>query len=58
MPLQTSCPYVFEDPYRPAHVLRAAYAKRLRERARRRKARQSGLEQPEELQVVGKELEE
>nr|XP_032604203.2 uncharacterized protein LOC115495139 isoform X1 [Taeniopygia guttata] len=26
---QTSCPYVFEDPYRPSHVLRQAYAERL-----------------------------
>ncbi|XP_068043989.1 coiled-coil domain-containing protein 81-like isoform X2 [Anomalospiza imberbis] len=28
---QTSCPYVFEDPYCPSHLLRKAYAKKLKE---------------------------
>lgn len=50
MPLQTSCPYVFEDPYRPAHVLRKAYAQQMRERER--------SEQPAELQLLRKILEE
>lgn len=50
MPLQTSCPYVFEDPYRPAHVLRKAYAQQLREREQ--------SEQPAELQLLRKILEE
>lgn len=56
--MQTSCPYVFEDPYRPPDLLRKAYSKKLKERARRRKAKRRGLEQPAELHFLRKVLEE
>ncbi|KAJ7415471.1 hypothetical protein WISP_78190 [Willisornis vidua] len=52
---QTSCPYVFEDPYRPSRLLRQAYAEKLKERGRSM-ARQSMLEQQEELQLLRKVL--
>lgn len=58
LPLQTSCPYVFEDPYRPPDILRKAYSRKLKERARQRKAKSSGLEQQAQLQFSSKVLEE
>ncbi|XP_017689050.1 PREDICTED: uncharacterized protein LOC108506487 [Lepidothrix coronata] len=54
---QTSCPYVFEDPYRPPYLLRKAYAEKLKEKGRST-ARQSTLEQQEELQLPRKVLED
>ncbi|XP_027528938.1 coiled-coil domain-containing protein 81-like, partial [Neopelma chrysocephalum] len=47
---KTSCPYVFEDPYRPPYLLRKAYAEKLKEKGR------STLEQQEELQLPRKVL--
>ncbi|XP_064568444.1 coiled-coil domain-containing protein 81 isoform X2 [Zonotrichia leucophrys gambelii] len=46
---KTSCPYVFEDPYRPPHVLRKAYAEKLKEMRQ---------QQEEESQLSGKVLED
>lgn len=57
LPLQTSCPYVFEDPYRPSHVLRKAYAQKLKEMGQST-ARQSASEQEAELRLLKKVLEE
>lgn len=57
LPLQTSCPYVFEDPYRPSHVLRKAYAQKLKEMGQST-ARQSTSEQEAELRLLKKVLEE
>ncbi|XP_051625418.1 coiled-coil domain-containing protein 81-like isoform X8 [Manacus candei] len=54
---ETSCPYVFEDPYRPPYLLRKAYAEKLKEKGRST-ARQSTLEQQEELQLPRKVLED
>ncbi|XP_068868176.1 uncharacterized protein [Aphelocoma coerulescens] len=54
---QTSCPYVFEDPYRPSHVLRKAYAKKLREMGQST-ARQSTSEQQAEFRLLKKVLED
>ncbi|XP_032540831.1 coiled-coil domain-containing protein 81-like [Chiroxiphia lanceolata] len=53
---QTSCPYVFEDPYRPPYLLRKAYAEKLKKG--QSTARQSTLEQQEELQLLRKVLED
>ncbi|XP_068868177.1 uncharacterized protein [Aphelocoma coerulescens] len=53
----TSCPYVFEDPYRPSHVLRKAYAKKLREMGQST-ARQSTSEQQAEFRLLKKVLED
>ncbi|XP_056345779.1 uncharacterized protein LOC130252337 [Oenanthe melanoleuca] len=47
---RTSCPYVFEDPYRPPHLLRKAYAQQLKERQR--------SEPPAEFQLLRKILED
>ncbi|TRZ14583.1 hypothetical protein HGM15179_012521 [Zosterops borbonicus] len=55
---QTSCPYVFEDPYRPPDILRKAYSRKLKERVRQRRAKSSGLEQQAQLQFSSKVLEE
>ncbi|XP_064272573.1 coiled-coil domain-containing protein 81-like isoform X2 [Passer domesticus] len=49
---QTSCPYVFEDPYRPSHILRKAYAEKLKEMG------QSASERQAESQLSRKVLEE
>lgn len=49
--MQTSCPYVFEDPYRPPHILRKAYAKKLKEMGQEQ-------QQQEESQLSEKVLEE
>ncbi|KAL9851911.1 coiled-coil domain-containing protein 81 [Geothlypis trichas] len=48
---QTSCPYVFEDPYRPPHILRKAYAKKLKEMGQEQ-------QQQEESQLSEKVLED
>ncbi|XP_023782355.1 uncharacterized protein LOC111929076 [Cyanistes caeruleus] len=54
---QTSCPYVFEDPYRPPHVLRKAYAEKLKE-MEQSTAGQSASEPQAECQLLRKILED
>lgn len=58
-PLQSPCRHLFEDPYRPPHLLRKAYAEKLKERLQEKErcqsaARQRASEQRAELHLPGR----
>lgn len=59
LPSQSPCRHVFEDPYRPPHLLRKAYAEKLKEGLQEKErcqsaARQRASEGPAELHLPGR----